>query len=53
VTAPEVPGYFSDNALTLLPGREARLTFTPRLGTKVNPKALANGLCVAHLRQSY
>ncbi|HVX82848.1 MAG TPA: glycoside hydrolase family 2 protein [Devosiaceae bacterium] len=53
VTAPEVPGYFSDNALTLLPGREARLTFKPRLGTKVNPKALAKGLRVAHLRQSY
>ena len=49
----DVPGYFSDNAVTLLPGRETRLTFTPRLGAKVNQKALARGLKVGHLRQTY
>ena len=49
----DVPGYFSDNALTLLPGREARLTFTPRQGAKANARALSKGLKVGHLRQTY
>jgi beta-mannosidase len=49
----DVPGYFSDNAVTLLPGRETRLTFTPRQGGKVNAKALAKGLRIGHLRQTY
>ena len=49
----EVPGYFSDNAVTLLPGREARLTFTPRHGARVGQKALASGLKVRHLRETY
>jgi beta-mannosidase len=51
--ATDVPGYFSDNALTLLPGRETRLTFTPRLGAKVSRNALASGLKVRHLRETY
>jgi beta-mannosidase len=49
----DVPGYFSDNAVTLLPGREARLTFTPRHGAKASQKALAAGLKVRHLRETY
>ncbi|MEQ1901464.1 MAG: glycoside hydrolase family 2 protein [Devosia sp.] len=49
----DVPGYFSDNAVTLLPGRETRLTFTPRHGARVTQKALASGLKVRHLRQTY
>lgn len=49
----DVPGYFSDNAVTLLPGRETRLTFTPRHAATVNRKALARGLEVRHLRQTY
>jgi beta-mannosidase len=49
----DVPGYFSDNALTLLPGQEKRLSFTPRNGTKVTQKALAQSLRVRHLRQTY
>ena len=49
----DVPGYFSDNAITLLPGREARLTFTPRLGAEATPEALAASLRVSHLRQTY
>jgi beta-mannosidase len=54
VTAtPDVPGYFSDNAVTLLPGRETRLTFTPRHGASVSRKALASGLRVRHLRETY
>ena len=47
------PGYFSDNALILLPGREARLGFTPRLGAKVTQKELAAGLQIRHLRETY
>jgi beta-mannosidase len=49
----DVPGYFSDNAVTLLPGRETRLAFTPRLGAKVTQKALAASLKVRHLRETY
>ena len=49
----DVPGYFSDNAVTLLPGRETRLGFTPRGLTKVTQKALASGLKLRHLRQTY
>jgi len=49
----DVPGYFSDNALTLLPGREARLTFTPRHGANITQKALASNLKVRHLRDTY
>jgi beta-mannosidase len=48
-----VPGYFSDNAVTLLPGRETRLGFTPRGGLKVTQKALAASLRVRHLRETY
>src|SRR5690606_10976890 len=49
----DVPGYFSDNALTLLPGREKRLTFTPRLAAQVTQQELAAGLQVRHLRETY
>lgn len=49
----DVPGYFSDDAITLLPGRDARLSFTPRLGAKVTQKALAAGLKIRHLRETY
>jgi beta-mannosidase len=49
----DVPGYFSDNAVTLLPGREARLTFTPRHGAEVSKDALAKSLKVSHLRETY
>ena len=47
------PGYFSDNAVTLLPGRETRLTFTPRFGESLSVKALTKGLQIGHLRQTY
>jgi beta-mannosidase len=49
----DVPGYFSDNAVTLLPGREARLTFTPRRGAEMRQDALAAGLRLSHLRETY
>jgi beta-mannosidase len=46
-------GYFSDNALTLLPGQPATLTFTPRLGAKVSRKAMEKSLKIQHLRETY
>jgi len=49
----DIPGYFSDNALTLIPGRPAKLTFTPRKGKKPTRKALAESLRVRHLRETY
>jgi beta-mannosidase len=49
----DVPGYFSDNAVTLLPGRECRLSFTPRHGATVTQDALAAGLKLSHLRETY
>jgi beta-mannosidase len=39
--------------VTLLPGRQTRLTFTPRREAKVTQKALASGLKVRHLRETY
>jgi beta-mannosidase len=48
-----VPGYFSDNCITLLPGREVDLTFTPRKGAKPSTADLARGLKLSHLRQTY
>jgi len=48
-----VPGYFSDNALTLLPGRERRLAFTARHGARATQKALASSLRLRHLRETY
>jgi len=49
----DVPGYFSDNAIVLLPGRPAELTFTPRHGARVKQKALAGSLRLRHLRDTY
>jgi len=49
----DAPGYFSDNAFTLLPGRAARLGFTPRLGATVTRAALAESLTIRHLRDTY
>jgi beta-mannosidase len=46
----DAPGYFSDNAFTLLPGRDRRLGFTRRKGF-AGP--LTKGLKVSHLRQTY
>jgi beta-mannosidase len=49
----KVSGYFSDNSVTLLPGRETKLTFTPRKGPRTTLKALSSGLQVRHLRETY
>lgn len=47
------PGYFSNNAITLLPGRDVKLAFTPRLGASVTQSALEKSVKVSHLRQTY
>ena len=39
----DVPGYFSDNAVTLLPGREVKLRFTPRRGGGGNEGGARSG----------
>ena len=50
----DVPGHFSDNAITLIPGIERRLTFTPRDGGDATvAEALAKSLSITHLRQTY
>jgi beta-mannosidase len=48
-----VPGYFSDNSITLLPGRPVSLTFTPRNGAAANVATLSAGLCVQHLAETF
>jgi beta-mannosidase len=47
------PGVFSDNGLTLLPGRPATLRFAPRLGAKGGERDAARGFRVRHLRETY
>lgn len=47
------PGYFSDNALTLLPGRPVELVFHPRHGASVTSSELADSLKVRHLAETF
>jgi beta-mannosidase len=49
----DVPGYFSDNAVTLLPGRKTTLTFTPRHGASVSAEALAGGFKLRNLAETF
>lgn len=49
----DVPGYFSDNAVTLLPGRETRLSFTARKGAAPGLAGLMDSLRISHLAQTY
>ncbi|WP_160297789.1 beta-mannosidase [Devosia chinhatensis] len=49
----DVPGYFSDNALTLLPGRKAELVFHARHGASVTSADLAPSLRVRHLAETF
>lgn len=49
----DAPGYFSDNALTLLPGRPVELAFQPRHGAEVSMAALADSLTVRHLAETF
>lgn len=49
----DLPGYFSDNALTLLPGQEVSLAFKSRNGAIATRTALSAGLVLNQLRQTY
>ena len=49
----DVPGYFADNAITLLPGQPVELTFVPRHGATVTSADLAGSLKVRHLAETF
>ena len=49
----DVPGYFSDNAITLLPGQKVDLTFIPRHGAKVTSSDLAGSLTLRNLAETF
>jgi beta-mannosidase len=49
----DAPGYFSDNALTLLPGEKAELVFHPRHGATIASADLAGSLKVQHLSETF
>jgi len=49
----DTPGYFSDNAVTLLPGRKTELVFTPRHGASVTSNDLAASLKVRDLSETF
>ncbi|MBB4051021.1 beta-mannosidase [Devosia subaequoris] len=49
----DAPGYFSDNAITLLPGRPVELSFIPRHGHSVSSSDLAGSLKVQHLAETF
>lgn len=51
--SPGIPGNFSDNSLTLLPGRVTTLTFTPWTSTPVTVTALGKAITVDDLRSTY
>ena len=49
----DLPGYFSDNALTLLPGRPTELVFTARHGARPSAADLAPSLRLRNLSETY
>jgi beta-mannosidase len=49
----DMPGYFSDNALTLLPGRPVELVFHPRHGATASSSDLSASLTVRHLAETF
>ena len=49
----DTPGYFSDNGVTLLPGRTTTLRFTPRHGATASAKKAAKGFRVRNLSETY
>ena len=51
--ASAMPGHFSDNGVTLLPGRATTLAFTPRHEAKATAKQAAKGFAVRDLSQTY
>jgi beta-mannosidase len=49
----DAPGYFSDNAVTLLPGRPVELTFIPRHGKTLSAADLAASSRVRNLSETF
>lgn len=49
----DAPGYFSDNAVTLLPGRPSELLFIPRHGAEVVSDDLRASLKLRHLAETF
>ena len=49
----DVPGYFSDNAITLLPGHPRILTFTPRHGAAVTLAEVTASLTLRNLSETF
>ncbi|ODT79721.1 MAG: hypothetical protein ABS76_19300 [Pelagibacterium sp. SCN 64-44] len=49
----DAPGYFSDNALTLLPGRPVDLTFHARHGAAITQDELADTLSLRNLAETF
>lgn len=49
----DAPGYFSDNAITLLPGRSVDLVFHPRHGNSVTAAELSKSLRVRNLAETF
>lgn len=49
----DIPGYFSDNAVTLLPGRQTDLAFTPRHGATPSAAELVQSLKVRNLSETF
>ena len=49
----DVPGYFSDNAITLLPGHPRTLTFTPRHGAATTLAEVSASLKLRNLSETF
>lgn len=49
----DMPGYFSDNALTLLPGQKAELVFHPRHGGTARAADLSPSLKLRNLAETF
>jgi beta-mannosidase len=49
----DVPGYFSDNAVTLIPGRTVAWTFTPRGQEKPDLETLQAGFTISDLSRTF
>jgi beta-mannosidase len=47
------PGYFSDNAITLLPGRPSELVFSPRHGERASSEQLGRTLVIRNLADTF
>jgi beta-mannosidase len=49
----DLPGYFSDNAITLLPGRPSEVMFTPRHGERASSEELGRSLVIRNLAETF